>query len=180
MREALFRLYLPLVSTVLPPSGYFLANRLGRILLDSLNDAVGRNGLNALLNLSNLGVYVAAPPLDDLTPAFDIAVVSSLLGVLEMVYGPRGARGLAMRTGRGVFGRLLNGFGLPTGFNALSHFASAFRKCSDRRPSDYRQGWAPSEPAPSWPGTLTGYLETLQQRTARAVREARNAPIRTT
>ncbi len=108
------------MSTVLPPSGYFLANRLGRILLDSLNDAVGRNGLNALLNLSNLGVYVAAPPLDDLTPAFDIAVVSSLLGVLEMVYGPRGARGLAMRTGRGVLGRLLNGFDLPTGFNDLS------------------------------------------------------------
>lgn len=60
-----------------------------------------------------------------------------------------------------------------TGFNALSHFASAFRKCFDRRPSDYRQGWAPTEATPSWPGTLTGYLETLQQRTARAVRESR-------
>jgi transcriptional regulator GlxA family with amidase domain len=57
-----------------------------------------------------------------------------------------------------------------TGFNSLSHFASAFRKCFDRRPSDYRQGWAPSEATPSWPGTLTGYLETLQQRTTRAVR----------
>ena len=57
-----------------------------------------------------------------------------------------------------------------TGFNALSHFASAFRKCFARRPSDYRQGWAPSEATPSWPGTLTGYLETLQQRTTRAVR----------
>ncbi|MBN8630998.1 MAG: GlxA family transcriptional regulator [Rhodobacterales bacterium] len=57
-----------------------------------------------------------------------------------------------------------------TGFNALSHFASAFRKCFDRRPSDYRQGWAPSEATPTWPGTLTGYLDTLQQRTTRAVR----------
>jgi transcriptional regulator GlxA family with amidase domain len=60
-----------------------------------------------------------------------------------------------------------------TGFNSLSHFASAFRKCFDRRPSDYRQGWAPTEAMPSWPGTLTGYLETLQQRTARAVRDQR-------
>jgi transcriptional regulator GlxA family with amidase domain len=58
-----------------------------------------------------------------------------------------------------------------TGFNSLSHFASAFRKCFDRRPSDYRQGWAPTEPAPTWPGTLTGYLDTLRERTARAVRE---------
>jgi AraC family carnitine catabolism transcriptional activator len=57
-----------------------------------------------------------------------------------------------------------------TGFNSLSHFASAFRKCFDRRPSDYRQGWAPTEAAPSWPGTLTGYLEALQHRTARAVK----------
>lgn len=51
-----------------------------------------------------------------------------------------------------------------TGFNALSHFASAFRKCFDRRPSDYRQGWAATEPAPSWPGTLSAYLENLQRR----------------
>ena len=113
-------LYFPLVSTVLPPSGYFLANRLGRIFLDSLDDAVGRNGLNALLNLSELGGYITTPPLDDLALAFDIAVVSSLLGVLELVYGPRGARGLAIRAGRGMFGRLLNGFDLPTGFNDLA------------------------------------------------------------
>lgn len=59
-----------------------------------------------------------------------------------------------------------------TGFNAMSHFASAFRKCFDRRPSDYRQGWAPTEATPSWPGTLTAYLETLRQRTTRAVRDS--------
>jgi AraC family carnitine catabolism transcriptional activator len=54
-----------------------------------------------------------------------------------------------------------------TGFNALSHFASAFRKCFERRPSDYRQGWAPTEAAPSWPGTLTAYLENLRRRAGR-------------
>lgn len=57
-----------------------------------------------------------------------------------------------------------------TGFNALSHFTSAFRKCFGRRPGEYRQSWPPTAATPSWPGTLTGYLETLQQRTARAVR----------
>jgi transcriptional regulator GlxA family with amidase domain len=55
-----------------------------------------------------------------------------------------------------------------TGFNALSHFASAFRKCFDRRPSDYRQGWAATEPSPRWPGTLTAYLENLQRRATQA------------
>jgi transcriptional regulator GlxA family with amidase domain len=58
-----------------------------------------------------------------------------------------------------------------TGFNSLSHFASAFRKCFDRRPSDYRQGWAPADATPSWPGTLSAYIETLRQRTTRAVRD---------
>jgi AraC family carnitine catabolism transcriptional activator len=58
-----------------------------------------------------------------------------------------------------------------TGFNAMSHFASAFRKCFDRRPSDYRQGWASTEATPSWPGTLSAYIETLRQRTTRAVRD---------
>jgi AraC family carnitine catabolism transcriptional activator len=60
-----------------------------------------------------------------------------------------------------------------TGFNTLSHFAYAFRKCFDRRPSDYRQAWPTKDATPSWPGTLTRYLETLQHRTARAVREGK-------
>lgn len=50
------------------------------------------------------------------------------------------------------------------GFNTLSHFAYAFRKCFGRRPSDYRQAWPKEDSAPSWPGTLAAFLETLQQR----------------
>jgi transcriptional regulator GlxA family with amidase domain len=56
-----------------------------------------------------------------------------------------------------------------SGFNTLSHFAYAFRKCFDRKPSDYRQGWPVTDATPSWPGTLSRYLETLNQRTARAL-----------
>lgn len=108
------------VSTVVPPSGYFLANRYGRIFLDSLQDAVGRNGLNALLNLSERGNLITAAPADDLALGFDTAVVSGVLAALELVYGPRGARGLAMRAGRTMFDRLIDGFDLPTGFNPLA------------------------------------------------------------
>ena len=108
------------MSTVVPPSGYFLANRLGRALLDSLQETVGRNGLNALLNLNDLGGYITSPPADDLALAFDIAVVASLLGALEMVYGPRGARGLALRSGRAMYDLIVDAFDLPTGFNELA------------------------------------------------------------
>lgn len=48
-----------------------------------------------------------------------------------------------------------------SGFNSLSHFAYAFRNCFGRRPSDYRQAWPEGMEVPSWPGSLSKYLETL-------------------
>jgi AraC family carnitine catabolism transcriptional activator len=50
------------------------------------------------------------------------------------------------------------------GFNTLSHFAHSFGKCFGRRPSDYRQSWPKEDAMPSWPGTLSTYLQSLQQR----------------
>lgn len=50
-----------------------------------------------------------------------------------------------------------------SGFNSLSHFAYAFRNCFDRRPSAYRQAWPANKDAPSWPGTLSTYVESLRR-----------------
>ena len=50
-----------------------------------------------------------------------------------------------------------------SGFNTLSHFAYSFRKCFGRRPSDYRESWPLNEPAPSWPGTLSKFVASLQR-----------------
>ena len=45
------------------------------------------------------------------------------------------------------------------GFNSLSYFSQAFSKCFARRPSEYRQAWPETDPAPSWPGTLFSFVE---------------------
>lgn len=50
------------------------------------------------------------------------------------------------------------------GFNTLSHFAVAFRKCFGRRPSEYRQAWPREDSTPSWPGTLAAFLDSSQHR----------------
>jgi hypothetical protein len=108
------------VRNLVPPSGYYLANRLGRVILESLEETIGRNGLNALLNLTESGGYIEQPPLDDLALDFDLAVVSNLNRAMEMIYGPRGARGLALRGGRAMYDRIADGFDLPIGFNDLA------------------------------------------------------------
>jgi AraC family carnitine catabolism transcriptional activator len=51
-----------------------------------------------------------------------------------------------------------------SGFNTLSHFAYSFGKCFGRRPSDYRQAWPEKDATPSWPGTLSKFLEALENR----------------
>ncbi|MFD1159805.1 GlxA family transcriptional regulator [Roseovarius aestuarii] len=67
------------------------------------------------------------------------------------------ARVLLISTGLGV-----REIAAASGFNSLSHFAYAFRNCFGRRPSEYRQAWPDQNDTPSWPGTLSKYLETLQ------------------
>lgn len=48
-----------------------------------------------------------------------------------------------------------------SGFNTLSHFTYSFGKFFGRRPSNYRDAWPANEPAPSWPGSLSDFLDTL-------------------
>ena len=84
------------------------------------------------------------------------------LGALCMVAAAQtGLQGLTTSFAVLAACRVMNGV-ISSGFNSLSHFAYAFRKCFDRRPSEYRQAWPDGEDAPSWPGTLAKYLDTLQ------------------
>ncbi|MFQ5421486.1 MAG: V4R domain-containing protein, partial [Anaerolineae bacterium] len=80
----------------------------------------GRNGLNALLNLTNMRQLIQEIPPDNLERAFDFAYITNLNRGLDEIYGPRGGRGLALRGGRAIFSRGLKQFGALAGVGDLA------------------------------------------------------------
>jgi len=59
---------------------------------------MGKNGLNAILNLAGVSHYVDSYPPDNLEKGFDFSELSAIGTALEEMYGPRGGgSGLACR-----------------------------------------------------------------------------------
>lgn len=104
----------------IPKSGYYYPNKFGLIMLDALEDVMGKNGLNAILNLANLGNLIGNFPEDNLTKGFDFSDISAINQALEEMYGPRGGRGLALRAGRATFSDALRDFGALAGAGDLA------------------------------------------------------------
>ncbi len=102
------------------PSGLYYPNRFGLILLDALEEIMGRNGLNAILNMARLSQFIDNPPPDDMEKGFDFAYISALNRALEEMYGPRGGRGLQLRLGRVLFAQGLANFGALVGASDLA------------------------------------------------------------
>jgi predicted hydrocarbon binding protein len=87
------------------PSGLYYNNTIVRFTLEAMEEVMGRNGLNAILNLAGLSHLIDNYPPDDLKKEFEFADFSALMGALEEMYGPRGGRGLQLRAGRVGFTR---------------------------------------------------------------------------
>lgn len=104
----------------IPKSGYYYPNKFGLITLKALEDVMGRNGLNAILNLATLGDLIDNFPEDNLRKSFDFSDMSALNQALEEMYGPRGGRGLALRAGRATFSDALRNFGALAGVGDLA------------------------------------------------------------
>ena len=95
----------------LPKSGLYYPNNLARIAFLALEDVMGANGLNALLSLANKREYIGNFPPDDMESQVDFADMSTIIGTLDEMYGIRGSRVLAMRTGMAVFDETLKNIG---------------------------------------------------------------------
>ena len=108
------------MKDLVPESNYYYPNKMGRIMLTSLEEVMGRNGLNALLNLVELREYIQNAPPDNLEREFNFSNISNINRGLEEIYGPRGGRGLALRSGRAIFSRGLRQFGALAGVSDLA------------------------------------------------------------
>jgi predicted hydrocarbon binding protein len=104
----------------IPKSGLYYSNKFARIALDALEDVMGRNGLNAILNLAHLSKIINNYPPDNLSREFDFADFSALNLALEELYGQRGGRSLALRAGRATFDDALRNFGTLAGAGDLA------------------------------------------------------------
>lgn len=99
----------------IPKSGFYLPNKIARITLLTLEEVMGKNGLNAILNMANLSDLIDQYPADNLERLFDFADFSALHGALQEMYGMRSSRGLAIRAGRAVFANGLRHIGALAG-----------------------------------------------------------------
>lgn len=97
--------------------GLYFPNRLGRILLLAFEEVLGKNGLNAVLNLASLSSLIGNYPPDDENRTVPFETLSLLQSSLELGYGPHGGHGLALRAGRVFFSHGLRTYGPSLGLN---------------------------------------------------------------
>jgi hypothetical protein len=108
------------LTTVEEKTTYYYPNKMGRIVLLAMEEVMGRNGVNAVLNLAKLKHLVNNYPPNNFDRQFTFEEVGAIQQALDEMYGPRGGRGLALRAGRMCF---------KVGFEV---FAETFNKFTDQ------------------------------------------------
>lgn len=137
----------PLLHLEPDAPAYYYSNRMARAYLLGLEEVLGKNGVNAVLNFSGMKHRVNNRPPNDLELGFEFRELSSIQEALEEMYGRRGGRGLAMRAGRATFKYGLQDFEgvigiadlalrlIPLGMKlkiGAETFASIFNRFSDQ------------------------------------------------
>ena len=99
---------------------FYYPNRMGRIILLSMEEVMGRNGVNALLKLASLPEFLENYPADDTQRAFSFKTLGQLTDKMEDIYGPHGGRGLALRVGRACFNYGVRQYGTQLGLTEMA------------------------------------------------------------
>jgi predicted hydrocarbon binding protein len=81
----------------------FYPNKFGRILLQAMDEVLGRNAVMAVLNLTDLPHLISGYPPNTLDKGFRIDDLGRIHEAMDTLFGPRSGRGLALRVGRACF-----------------------------------------------------------------------------
>ena len=99
---------------------FFYPDRMGRIILLSMEEVMGRTGVHAILKLASLPSLLDNYPADTAERNFPFSTVSNLTDTLEQVYGPHGGRGLSLRIGRACFNNGIRQYGTQMGITEMA------------------------------------------------------------
>jgi hypothetical protein len=128
-------------------SGFNYPNRMAHIYLRAIEEIIGAEAMNAVLNQANLPQLVGNYPPSNLAREFDFSDFSAIGAALEKMYGVRGERGLGLHAGKACFNEGVTQLGLASSvgkipFKAISlnaklkvgskAMADAFTKFSDQ------------------------------------------------
>lgn len=92
-------------------SGLYYPNSFVRIVLQALEEVVGRGAMTTLYSHSNLANLSESLPPENMENKFDFSDFSALFNTLQTIFGERGSRSLAIRAGRITFERGFRIFG---------------------------------------------------------------------
>ena len=97
---------------------FFYPNRMGRVILLSMENALGREPLNEVLKAANLDALQKLPP-NNLDKKIPFELVAALQEATEKIYGEREGRELNRRVGRLCFNSGLREFSPVLGIEDL-------------------------------------------------------------
>lgn len=127
---------------------YYYPNKMGRIMLIAMEEIMGKHGVNAILNLAQVGYLVNNYPPNNLELGFTFCELSQIQQTLDDMFGERGGRALALRAGRETWKYALKEFMPVLGITdlavrmlplnikikiGLDIFAETFNRFSDQR-----------------------------------------------
>mgnify|MGYP001171030174 CR=1 FL=1 len=104
----------------IPDSGFLYPNLFVRIMLLSVEDVAGVNGVKAILNMAGQRDLIGNYPPMNMDKGIDIARYSMIMAAIDNLYGDKGGQILAMRAGNANFQVALKMMGEIPGFSAVN------------------------------------------------------------
>ncbi len=100
----------------------FSTSRLGQIMLEGMEEIIGRSGVRAVLNTEQLSrFYLGGKEKVGTDKDVPFSELSTIQSTLEEVYGKRGGRGVTLRSGRASFKYILRIYGASLGLTDLNY-----------------------------------------------------------